>query len=69
MYQIVTQGKFLFFNKKHSKPSEIYYLEPCLYLSITDIFEAVNPLIQEQHNHSKSCITVKVSRRTQKVEI
>ena len=26
-------------------------------------------LIQERHNHSENCITVKVSRRTQKVEI
>ena len=29
----------------------------------------MNTLIQERHYHSESCITVKVSRRTQKVEI
>ena len=29
----------------------------------------MNTLIQERHNHSENCITVKVSRRTQKVEI
>ena len=29
----------------------------------------MNILIQERHNHSKNCIKVKVSRRTQKVEI
>ena len=34
----------------------------------TDIVEAMNILIQERHNHSKNCIKVKVSRRTQKVE-
>ena len=36
---------------------------------ITDIGEAMNTLIQEGHNHSKYCITVKVTRRTQTVEI
>ena len=29
----------------------------------------MNSLIQERHNHSENCITVKVSRRMQKVEI
>ena len=29
----------------------------------------MNTLIQERYNHSENCITVKVSRRTQKVEI
>ena len=29
----------------------------------------MNTLIQEIHNHRENCITVKVSRRTQKVEI
>ena len=29
----------------------------------------MNTLIQERHNHSENCIRVKVSRRTQKVEI
>ena len=69
MYQNVTEGKFIFFDKKLSKSSEFYYLEPGLYLSITDIIEVMNILIQERHNHSGNCIKVKVSRRTQKVEI
>ena len=59
----------MFFDKKLSKSSEFYYLEPSLYPSITDIVEAMNILIQERHNHSENCIKVKVSRRTQKVEI
>ena len=59
------EGKFLFFDKKFSKFSEFYYLEPGLYPSITDIAEAINTLIQERHNHCESFITVKVSRRTQ----
>ena len=59
----------MFFDNKLSKSSEFYYLEPGLYPSITDIVEAMNTLIQEKHNHSENCITVKVSRRTQKVEI
>ena len=59
----------MFFDKKLSKSSEFYYLEPGLYPSITDIVEAMNILIQERHNHSENGIKVKVSRRTQKVEI
>ena len=69
MYKNVTEGKFMFFDKKLSKSSEFYYLESSLYPSITDIVEAMNTLIQERHNHSENCVTVKVSRRTQKVEI
>ena len=69
MYQNITKGKFMFFDKKLSKSSNFYYLEPGLYPSFTDIFEAMHILIQERHNHSENCIKVKVSRRTQKVEI
>ena len=59
----------MFFDKKLPKSSKSYYLEPGLYPSITDIVETMNILIQERHNHSETCIKVKVSRRTQKVEI
>ena len=69
VYQNVTEGKFMFLDKKLSKSSEFYYLEPGLYLSITDFAEAMNILIQERHNHSENCIRVKVSRKTQNVEI
>ena len=69
MYQNVTEGKLMFFDKKLSKLTEFYYLEPGLYPSITDIVKAMNTLIQERHNHSEKCITTKVSRRTQKVDI
>ena len=69
MYQNVTEGKFMCLDKKLSKSTEFYYLEPGLHPSITDIFEAMNTLIQERHNLSENCITVKMSRRTQKVEI
>ena len=34
-----------------------------------DIVEAMNTLIQERHSYSEVCITVKVSRRTQELEI
>ena len=61
------EGKFMFFDKKFSKSSEFYYLEPGLCPSITDIVEAMNTLIQEKHYHSENCITVKVSPRTQKI--
>ena len=36
---------------------------------MTDIVEAMITLIQEKNNHNKTCITVKVSRRTQNVVI
>ena len=68
-YQYVTEGKFAFFDKKLSKSSEFYHLEPGLFPSIRDIVEATNTLIQETYNQSENCITVKVSRRTQKVDI
>ena len=56
----------MFPDKKLSESSDIYYLEPGPYPSITDIVEAMNTLIQETHNHNEICITV--SRRMQKVE-
>ena len=69
LYQNVTEGKFMFSDKKLSKSSEFYYLEPGFYPSNQDIFEAMNILIQERHSHSDNCIKVKVSRRLQKNEI
>ena len=59
----------MFFDKKLSKSSDFFYLEPGLYPSITDIVEAMNILIQGTHNHSENCIKVEVSRKTQKLEI
>ena len=69
MYQNLSEGKFKFFDEKLSKSTPTYNIEPGLYTSITDILEAMNTLIQERNNHNETCITVKVSRRTQKVEI
>ena len=69
MYQNITEGKFKFFDEKLSKSTSAYNLEPGLYTSITDIVEAIITLIQERNNHNETCITVKVSRRTQKVVI
>ena len=65
MYQNVTGGKLLFFDKNFSKSSEFCNLEAGFYPSITDIVEAMNTLIQGRRNNSESCITVRVSRRTQ----
>ena len=67
MYQNVTEGKFMFFDKNFSTSLEFYYLEPGIHPSITDIVEAMDILIQERHNHNEICITNKVSRRTQKL--
>ena len=69
MYQNIKEGKFKFFDEKISKFTSIYTLEPGLYTSITDNLEAINTLIQEKNNHNETCITLKVSRRTQKVVI
>ena len=67
MYQNITEGYFKFFEKKVSKSMPTYNLEPGLYTFITDIVEAMNTLIQERNNHNETCMTVKVSRRKQKV--
>ena len=69
MYQNIMEGKLKFFHEKLSKFTSTYNLEPGLYPSITDIVETMNMLIQEKNNHNKTCIPVKVSRRTQKVLI
>ena len=52
MYQNITEGKFKFFDKKLSKTTSTYSIEPGLYTSITDIAEAMNTLIQERNNHN-----------------
>ena len=59
----------MFFDEKLSKSTSTYNLKPGLHTCITDIVEAMNRLIQERNNHNETCITVKVSRRTQKVVI
>ena len=69
MYQNITEGKFKFFDETLSKSTSTYNLEPGLFTSITDIVEAMNTLIQERNNHNETCITVKVSCRSQKVVI
>ena len=69
MYQNVTQEKFTFFDQNISKSSELDHLEPGLYPFITNIVQSMNTLIPERHNYGKSCIIVKVSRNTQKVQI
>ena len=67
MYQNVTEGKFMFFDKKRSTSSEFCYLEPGLYPFITDIVEAMNILIQEKHNHSENCIKFKCHEERKKM--
>ena len=69
MYPNVPEGNNVFVDRKIMKSSELYYLQPSLFASITDIVEAMNNLIQERQNHSQNCITGKAFRRTQKVKI
>ena len=59
----------MFYDEKIPKTTEAHYLEPGLYSSITDIVEAMNTLIQERNNHRDFCITIKVSRVSQKVKV
>ena len=59
----------MFYDEKLSKTTEAYYLESGLHSSITDILEAMNTLLQEKNNHRDTCITIKVSRVTQKVKV
>ena len=69
MYQNITEGKLKFFDEKLSKSTSTYSIQPGLYNSIADIVDAMYTLIQERNNHNETCITVKVSRRSQKVVI
>ena len=69
MYQNITGGNFKFFAEKRSKSTSTSNREPGLYTSVTDIVEGINTLIEERNNHNETCITVKVSRRTQKFVI
>ena len=64
MYQNATEGNFKIFDKRLSKLLELYYMEPGIYLFITIFVETMNTLIPKRHNHSRSCITVEVSRIT-----
>ena len=63
------RGEILFYDEKLSKATEAYYLEPGLYSSITDIVGAMNTIIQQWNNHRDTCITIKVSKVTQKVKV
>ena len=69
MYQNITEGKFIFYDDKLYETTEAYCLEPGLYSSITDIVEAMNTLIQERNNHRDTCITIQVSRVTEKIKV
>ena len=67
LYQNIMEGSFKFLDENISTSTSTHNLERGLYISITDLVEAMNTLIQERNNHNETYITVKVSRRTQKV--
>ena len=54
LYQNITEGYSKFRDKKLSKTTSTYNLEPGLYTSITDIVEAMNTLNQERNNHNET---------------
>ena len=55
----------IFFSEK----SEFYFLEPAIDPSSTEFLEAMNNILQKTHNHSKSCVIVKLCRKTKLFEI
>ena len=63
------RGEIMFYDKRLSKTTQAYYLEPGLYSSLTDIVEAMNILKQERNNHRDTSITIKVSRVTRKIKV
>ena len=69
MYQNVREGKIIFFDTK------IFKIVPYLLSAtrsspfITDFVDAMTSLIQKRHNLGKCCITIKVSRRMQRIEM
>ena len=67
MYQNVTEGTFMFFDKKLSNSPDFYYLGAGLRLFVTIFVEALNTLIQQKHNQTETCITSEVSWRTKKL--
>ena len=62
-------NKFLFYDAIYAKTTTAFYLEPGLCSSVPDIVEARYLLKQERSNHKENCITAKVSRRTQTIEL
>ena len=59
----------MLFDTKLSNPSECNHQEPSLCLSVTDIVEAMNTVIQERPNHTETSIAIKMSQSTEKVDI
>ena len=68
-YKNVTDGKIVFSGTNYSNFLESFKMEPGLYQSLADFVEALNTLIQKRHNLRVNCMAVKVTRRTQKIEI
>ena len=66
---MVREWKFVFFNTKIPNSAKLHYPEPGLNPSITKIFKSMNRLIQERHKGSDKTITIKMSRRTQNLEL
>ena len=67
MYQNVTEGTFMFFDKKVSKSQDPTYLGRGLRLPLPILLKART--LSFKKNHWESFITVKISRRTQKKDI
>ena len=69
MYQKTSEARLKIFDENFSKSTTTYNLELGLYTTITDIVKAMNTLIQQRNNHNETCRTVKVSPKTQKLQL
>ena len=69
MYQNVTEQKIMFFDRKSFKLVRMILSGHRSLPFDYRFVEAMKTLIQERHDHTKSSLAVKVSRRTQKIEI
>ena len=67
MYQNVRESSFFLMKDFQSRLN--FTIWNPVFILFTKIAETMNTLIQERHNDSEYCITAKVSRRKQKIEI
>ena len=66
MYQNSAEGKFIFFDKKTFIDVRFLQLGGQLLSFYYGFCSSHDHILQEQHKHSRCCLIIKVSRRTQK---
>ena len=69
MYQKFAEGIACMLTKNFQMCQKFKNLETGLHLSVRSMVEAINTLNEKKYKASKICITVKVSRGLQKIEM